>query len=128
MSGKTIATIYFYLISAVSLALIIIGVFNGVNFIINSTQYDKYPTRYGLVRDCSVYPMPYKVAIPADRGEIVTPLDEEQKQQKERCEKQIEADSKQHHIEDIKNTITFTLAGIILFVIHFPLALKNSQS
>ena len=32
MSGKTIATIYFYIISAASLALIIIGIFNGVNF------------------------------------------------------------------------------------------------
>ena len=43
MSEKTIATIYFYVISAASLALIVIGIFNIVNFLINSTQYEKYP-------------------------------------------------------------------------------------
>ncbi|MBI2599570.1 hypothetical protein HYW43_01465 [Candidatus Daviesbacteria bacterium] len=128
MSGKTIATIYFYLISAASLALITIGIFNGVNFFINSTQYDKYPTRYGSIQDCSTYPMPYKVAMPVDRGEIATPSAEEQKQQRQRCEQQIEADRKQHRIEDIKNTVTFTLVGVILFSVHFPLARKNSQS
>lgn len=126
MSGKTIATIYFYLISAAALALIVVGIFNGVNFIINFTQYDKYPTRYGSVQDCAAYPIPYKVALPYDRGEISTPSAEEQRLQRQRCEKQVEADRKQHRIEDIKNTITFTLVGIILFSIHFPLARKHS--
>lgn len=131
MSGRLIATIYFYLISAASLALIVIGIFNAVNFLINSTQYDKYPLRYGPPGDCEVsgYPYPVKIARPPDmaNGEA-TPSAEEVKRQKELCEKQQELERKQHKIDDMKNAITFTLVGTVLFLIHFPLARKQSRS
>lgn len=130
MSGKNIATIYFYIISAASLALIVIGIFNGVNFVINSTQYDKYPLRYGPVGDCQTlgYPVPIKMVQPPG-GEIreSTPTAQEIKKQKDVCEKQQESERKQRKVEDIRNSVTFTLIGLILFLIHFPQAKKYSK-
>ena len=128
MSGKTIATIYFYLISAASLALMVIGIFNAVNFVINSTQYDKYPLRYAQ-GDCEGgigYPMPYKIMSPD--GREATPSAQDLEKQKQVCLKQQEQDRKQHKIEDMRNAVTFTFVGLVLFSIHFPLARKQSKS
>lgn len=128
MSGKTIATIYFYIISAASLALIVIGIFNAVNFGINSTQYDKYPLRYPQ-GSCENYPYkfgPYPVM--DVRGVPATPSAEEVEKQKQDCLKQENALSKQQKINDLKNAITFSLVGTVLFLIHFPLAIKQSKS
>src|SRR3989344_2945080 len=130
MPGKTIATIYFYIISAASLALIVIGIFNAVNFLINSTQYDKYPLRYGGISNCdyvdgySRAPVPAVKMIPPES----TPSAEESKRIKEQCLINEEAERKQHKIDDLKNAITFSLVGLILFSIHFPLARKQSNS
>lgn len=126
MFGKNIATIYFYLISAASLALIIVGIFNIVNFIINSTQYEKYPLRFGQVMDCGNVPAPaiYKITPPDG---FSTPSAQELQNQKQQCEAQLELQRKQYRLDDIKNAITFTLVGIILFSIHFPLARKQSS-
>ena len=55
MAGKTIATLYFYVISAGSIVLMVIGIFSIVNFVINSTQYDKYPLKYPQ-GTCETYP------------------------------------------------------------------------
>lgn len=124
MSGKTIATIYFYIISAASLALIIIGVFNTANFIINSTFYDQYTTRYSQP-NCDSYP--YKaMSYPVD-GKIASSSAESLEMQKKSCLTQQDLDRKQHKIDDLKNAITFSLIGIILFSIHFPLARKQSH-
>lgn len=131
MSGKLIATVYFYVISAGSLILIVIGIFNIVNFIINSTQYDKYPTRYSMPGDCESVPYKYGGSVPAAvdiRGVPATPSTEELEKQKQACIKQDELDRKQHQIDDMKNAITFTLVGLVLFLIHFPLARKQSRS
>lgn len=129
MSGKTIATIYFYLISAASLALIVIGIFNAVNFVINSTQYEKYPPRYAQ-GSCESYPFKYGGPYPAIdvRGFPATPSAKELEDQKQACIKQEEIESKQHKIDDLKNALTFTLVGLVLFAIHFPLARKQSQT
>lgn len=129
MSGKTIATIYFYLISAASLALIVIGIFNSVNFVINSTQYDKYPTRYGPPGSCEFYPVPYRVDVKAGVADPEsTPSAEELEKQKQNCLRQEEIDRKQHRLDDMKNALTFSLVGTVLFLIHFPLARKQSKS
>ncbi len=122
MSGKTIATIYFYLISAASLALIVIGVFNIVNFGINATLYDKYPLRYAAPGNCESYPFKFGAPSPA------SPSATELEKQKQDCLKQEDALSKQQKIDDLKNSITFILVGLILFSIHFPLARKQSKS
>lgn len=127
MSGKTIAIIYFYLISAASLALIVIGIFNSVNFVINSTQYDKYPLRFSQ-GSCEGYPYKFGPYPAMDvRGMPATPSAQELEKQKQDCLKQEDALSKQQKIDDLKNAITFTLVGTILFLIHFPLARKQSK-
>ncbi|OGE32248.1 hypothetical protein A3C59_04555 [Candidatus Daviesbacteria bacterium RIFCSPHIGHO2_02_FULL_36_13] len=130
MPGKTIATIYFYIISAASLALIVIGIFNAVNFLINSTQYDKYPLRYPQA-DCenSVYPYAKPITLDDVNGATRSAQDIlDIKRQRQLCLNQQEEDRKQHKIDDLKNSITFTLVGLILFAIHFPLARKQSNS
>ena len=129
MSGKTIATIYFYLISAASLALIVIGIFNTVNFGINITQYEKYPLRYPQ-GSCENYPYKFGGPYPAAPMDIKvsTSSAKELEKQKENCLKQEDALSKQQKIDDLKNALTFTLVGLVLFFIHFPLARKQSKS
>lgn len=134
MPGKTIATIYFYVLSAAAIALIVIGIFNIVNFIINSTQFEKYPLRYGGVSNCEYAvdgsyprgPVPAVKMMPP--GGESTPSAEEIQRAKEQCLKNEEADRKQHKVDDLKNSITFTLVGIVLFLIHFPQARKQSKS
>ncbi len=121
MSGKTIATIYFYVISAASLALIVIGIFNAVNFGINSTLYEKYPLRYAAPGNCESYPYKFGVPSPA------SPSAKDLEKQKKDCLKQEDALSKQQKIDDLKNALTFTLVGLILFLIHFHLARKQSK-
>ena len=128
MSGKTIATIYFYAISAASLALIVIGIFSAVNFLINITQYDKYPLRYPQ-GSCEVSPYKFGPYPAMDvRGIPATPSAQEMEKQKNLCLEQEEALSKQQKIDDLKNAITFSLVGTVLFLIHFPLARKQSKS
>lgn len=127
MNGKTIATTYFYLISTASVALIVIGIFNGINYTINKTQFAKYPPRWGgLPLDCeSRYkygPYPVDITVP-----VPTPDPERELREKELCEKQQNQEAKQHEIDDIKNTLSFTVIGSLLFLIHFPLARKSSK-
>lgn len=125
MSGKRIALIYFYLISAAALALIVVGVFNTVNFVINVTQYDKYPLRYQAVRCLA---QPYKAPIPVtDMPTPATPSPEELQNQQKDCEMQLELDRKQQKLDDLKSAVTFSLVGTILFLIHFPQARKQSK-
>ncbi len=131
MNGRTIALIYFYLISAAALALIVVGIFNSVNFVINFTQYDKYPLRYGAVSNCeSPYAGPYSRSYPsklAPDTEFATPSPDQLEKDKELCLRNEEADRQQHKIEDLKNSLTFSLVGVILFAIHFPQARKQSK-
>lgn len=135
MPGKIIATIYFYVISAASIALIVIGIFNIVNFVINSTQFEKYPLRYGGVSNCEYAtdgsfigrgPVPAVKMVPP--GSESTPSAEEIQRAKEQCLKNEEADRKQHRVDDLKNAVTFSLVGIVLFLIHFPQARKQSKN
>lgn len=128
MSGKTIATIYFYLISAVSLGMIVVGIFHAVNFAVNSTLYDNYPLRYGPAVDCeseNTFAAPYKMPSPVGQA---TATATELTSQKQACLRTQQLDRQQHRIDDIKNALSFGIIGIILFLIHFPLAKKQSKS
>lgn len=123
--GKLIALIYFYLISAVSLGLIIIGIFNVGNLVINLTQYDNYPSRYGYDNCENGYGPKAPYAAPMQPEASVSA--EQVQKQKELCLVQVELDRKQHKLEDVKNSVLFTSIGIILFLIHFPKARKQSK-
>lgn len=128
MSGRQISLIYFYLVSAGALALLVIGIFNSVNFIINATQYKEYPLRYQ--QDCdSIYPMPVKVA-PRPIEVLPEPASqsaEEAEKQRRLCQSNLEKQRKQQMLDDLRNSITFTLVGAILFLIHFPIARSQSK-
>ena len=122
MSGKIIATIYFYVISAGSIVLIVIGIFNSVNFVINSTQFEKYPLRWGGISQCDG-PRPLK-PVRIDESTISS---REIEEASINCFANEEAERKQHKVDDLKNAITFTLVGLVLFLIHFPMARRQSR-
>ncbi len=132
MPGKTIAIIYFYLISAGAVILMVIGIFNVASFLVNSTQFDQYPLRYGAMSNCDnrlapgpYGPTPAKI-MPANSE--ATPTAEELQKAKKLCLQNDEADRKQHRVEDLKNAVTFSFVGLILFGIHFPIARKQSKN
>src|SRR5437868_6954006 len=125
MTGRQISLIYFYVISAASLALIVIGIFNTVNFAINVTQYDKYPLPY-IGESCDLMaPGPSKPVLDMPVG--ATPSAAEIARQKQDCEQRLELERKQHKVNDLRNSITFTLVGVVLFIIHFSWARKQSR-
>jgi hypothetical protein len=131
MSGKLVGLIYFYVVSAAALALIVIGIFSSVNYLINITQFDKYPIRYRSEADCenmySGYGKPISAPGVIDAPIQSTPSAQEIERLKNQCLSQFETERKQQQIDDLKNSITFTLIGAILFAIHFPLARRQSK-
>ncbi len=131
MSGKQIGLVYFYIVSAAALGLIIIGIFNSVNFLINVTQYKDYPLRFQNEDCSSIYPIPMKVAPPAPIEQsypiLATQSAQQMEKQKELCQKQVDEQRKRQKLDDLRNSITFSLIGLILFLIHFPIARKNSK-
>lgn len=124
MSPKIIAAIYFYLVSVGSLVLIVIGVFSTVNFIVNTTQFREYPLPYyencenqiGLAR-----PINPDVKSEASLSAI------EREEMLKSCQKNLEQRRVQQRVDDLKGAITFTLVGLILFGIHFPLARRQTK-
>jgi hypothetical protein len=126
--GKLISLIYFYLVSIIGIILLIIGLYNAVSFAVNSTLYDKYPLRYAGNEDCSYITRDFTSQpkpLPADPS-MASPSADQVEEQKAACERRVEAERKQHQVDDIKNGIYFTLIGIILLALHFPVALKKS--
>lgn len=124
--GKLISLIYFYLVSIIAIILLIIGLYNAVSFIVNTTQYEKYPLRYAGNEDCS-YLNQAAPAKPMPATDTLASISaEEQTRQKNACEKRVEAERKSHKVDDIKNGIYFTLIGILLLALHFPVALRRS--
>lgn len=128
MNTKHISVIYFYAISAASLALIVVGIFSSVNFVVNITQYDKYPLRYRSSNECDIYPNSYSkpIAVPVS-GLAPTPTQKELDESKKKCEQVLDSERKQQKLDDLKSSITFSIVGWVLFLIHFPLALKKSK-
>lgn len=138
MNGQRISLIYFYLISTISIVLLVIGIYHLVTFAINAISYDKYPLRYAGGEDCEYlygkYPRGVDVVTVAPNGSttpggtvIPSPSPEEMEREKKACQKRIEAERKQNFIEDIRNAVVFTLMGTVLFALHFPLALKKAK-
>ena len=128
MAGKTVATIYFYVISAGSIILLVIAVFSWANLILNLTQYDQYPLRYSGQASCQADPYksaPYPVGM---NGQMASPSASEQVAARADCLKQEELDRKQYKLDDTKDVVVYTLVGLILFGIHFPMARKQSKN
>ena len=130
MWPRLIGVIYFYVVSAGSLILIVVGIFNSVNFVVNSTQFDKYPLRYG-VQNCDYLSNKYlrdpMGPYPANIAPEASISAEEMAEQQKVCEEQQELDRVQHRVDYLRDSITFLTVGIILFLIHFPRAIKMSK-
>jgi len=128
MSGKMIGTVYFYLVSVISLILLVIGIHSSVTYFLNASQYDEYPLRY-LGEDCENFGYPFKGPYPAEiaQDSQASVSAEERLRLTDSCKRRVEAERKQYKLEDIRNSIVFTLVGSILFLIHFPQARKLSR-
>lgn len=129
MSTRVIALLYFYLISAAAIGLMVIGIFSVTSFALNLTQYDKYPLTY-YAEDCESNPYANSYAPEKPILDGVThasPSASEQQRMMESCRNRVEEERKRRRLEDMRNAIVFPLVGITLFVIHFPYARKLSE-
>lgn len=116
--NKLISTIYFYLLSAIGMVLLIIGLFNSVHFITGIAAYDKYPLRNGTEARCDYLPQP----IPLD-GQKIAPSNT-----KEDCLKSLEKERVATKADDLEKSISFTAIGLLVFGIHFYYARKQKTS
>lgn len=126
--GKLISLIYFYLVSIIGLILLIIGIYNAVTFTVNITQYEEYPLRYVGNEECGYPARSAEPIKPIDNAVLApTTTPEELTQQKKICEDRVERERKKQKVDDLKNSIYFTLTGVILLAIHLPIALRKSS-
>ena len=120
MNQKLIPTIYFYLLSAIGMMLLIMGLFNSVHYIVGITAYDKYPLRYGAESRCEFIPK----MVPDINQQSV----QSEKEQKDECLKNLEKERINTKIDDLEKSIAFTIIGILIFGIHFYFARKEKKS
>ncbi|MDP2637448.1 MAG: hypothetical protein Q8P26_00100 [Candidatus Levybacteria bacterium] len=116
---KLIPTIYFYLLSAAGMVLLIIGLFNAVHYVTGITAYDKYPLRFGAESRCDYMPK----AIPAE-GE----RDAKPDTTKEDCLKSLEKERQTTKADDLEKSISFTAIGLLIFGIHFYFARQQRKA
>ncbi len=117
---KLIPTIYFYLLSAIGMVLLIIGLFNSVHFITGITAYDKYPLRNGSESRCDYMP-----TVPAPvEGQKPIVVDNA----KGDCLKSLEKERQTTKADDLEKSISFTAIGLLVFGIHFYFARKQKTS
>ena len=115
---KLIPTIYFYLLSAIGMVLLIIGLFNITHYITGIASYDKYPLRYGAESRCEYMPQP----VPAEDMKAVP------SNTKEDCLKSLEKERATTKADDLEKSISFTVIGLLIFAIHFYFARKQKSS
>lgn len=97
-----------------------------MTFALNSTQYETYPLRF-FGEDCeNAYLMKVPPSYPGSESQSSSSA-EENKSLKQECLTRQELDRKQHKLEDLRNSIVFTVVGFVLFFVHFPTARKISK-
>ena len=117
---KLIPAIYFYLLSAIGMVLLIIGLFNSVHYITGITAYDKYPLRNGAESRCDYMPT---VPVPVE-GQKSISVDNA----KPDCLKSLEKERATTKADDLEKSISFTTIGLLIFGIHFYFARKQKTS
>ncbi len=118
---KLIPTIYFYLVSLIGFVLLIIGIFASIHYVVNTTQFPKYPLGYDATQRCApIQLMPVKApAGVVQPAQIPTSY--------ESCVAQVEQERKQLQIQDLEKAISFTLIGLLVFTTHFFYARRKLQ-
>jgi len=114
---KLIPTIYFYTVSLIGLILLIVGIFSSIHYVVNTTQFSKYPLGYGVEERCQT-PLP----VPT-KGETQPTITTNQD-----CVKEVEQERLQLKTQDLEKAISFTLIGAVVFGIHFYFARKQSRA
>lgn len=109
---RLVSSIYFYLLSLIGIVLLIIGIFASVHYVVGITAYDKYPLQYDTVARCSVPATPDKTSITTSQS----------------CLQDIEVERKKTKIADLEKALSFSIIGLIVFCIHFPLALRQKKN
>lgn len=117
---KLIPTIYFYLLSAIGMVLLIIGLFNSVHYVAGITSYDKYPLRFGAESRCEYLPKAVPVENAKDTQSDVNA--------KEYCLKSLEKERQTTKADDLEKSVSFTAIGLLVFGIHFYFARKQKSS
>ncbi len=97
----------------------------GVHYLVNTTQYPKYPLQSYDETRCEVYSYAGK-PVPAVATEIreATPSAAEMKQQEETCKAQLEADRMHRKIDDLTQSLAFLIIGALVFIPHWKMARK----
>lgn len=113
---KLIPTIYFYTVSLIGLVLLIVGIFASIHYVVNVTQYSKYPLGYGLESRCG-----QNLSQPV-KG-VAQPMIMENYNS---CVQEVEQERQQLKTQDLEKAISFTLIGAVVFGIHFYFARKQS--
>lgn len=125
MNGRVISLIYFYLVSIIGIVLLIVGTYNTVTFVVNTTQFDKYPLQYGGEDRCAYTTLPQTVP---DKSATEPSVDKKAlEEQRKTCLQTLEMERKQHKVNNLKDAITFSLIGIALIGSHLTLGLRRSK-
>lgn len=122
---RLIPTIYFYLLSAIGMVLIIIGLFNAAHYIVGVTAYDKYPLGYGPESRCEYMPKP---ALLEGQTQPTQSDKETEQKAKEDCLKTVETERQNKKVDDLEKSITFTSIGLLVFGAHFYFARKQKTA
>lgn len=126
MTPKNIGAVYFYLVSLISLFVIVGGIFSSVHTGLKIMIYEKYPSRFGPpIGMCrTVPPIPAMEKLPAY---VSTPSGQEMENWKKECEENALIEGKRQKIDDITRSVVMLLVGGALFAYHFPKARKSSN-
>ncbi len=113
---KLIPTIYFYVVSLIGLILLIVGIFADIHYIVNISSGGPYPLSYETEARCNV-------PVPASNQKQVSNTQDTQAYQL--CLKSVEDDRNTTKRNDFEKAISYSLIGLIVFLIHFYYARKQ---
>lgn len=125
--ANLVKTIYLYVFSGVGLSLFIIGVFMAIQYLVNTTQFEKYPLNTWEETQCE-YPPYLSVAkpMPVEETTDATPSAEEVKKQEERCTTNQESMRNRKRVDDLTRALTFLVIGPLVFFPHWRMTKKLS--
>lgn len=127
MKPSLIRTIYLYVFSGIGLVLFLAGIFQGVRFLVNVTQFSTYPLAQYEETQCD-YPFTlYGKPAPLEEANRETaPSEEEIQRQEEKCKERQTELRQRKRVEDLTQALTFLVVGALVFIPHWHLARKSS--
>ena len=132
MSNKAnlIRTIYLYVFSGVGLSLFLIGTFMAIQYLVNITQFEKYPLQPYEETQCDYYypgkpiPLMERSSIAPVEPMASTPSAQEIKHQEDLCKERTETTRKRKQVDELTRTLAFIIIGLPVFIFHWRMARK----